>query len=410
VNFLSLFLTRGLGYLFPLITIPYLVRVLGPANFGIVAFAQALNIYFSFLVNYGFELTATKELSLCRDDRQRVETIYNQVRVARLFLTLCGFLILLLLLYTVPKFKDNRVVFLFAFSRPLFVSFVQNWFFFGMERMKFIPLLNITNNILYAASVFIFIDSSADYIYVPLLVGLGTMVEGVGGLLIIRFRFGVRSSLPSLVGLLYRLKDGWRIFISLIASSVYRYSNTLIIGLLAAPEVVGYYAAAEKLLRAAWMLTVLPVSQALYPYMNRLFSESKEKALRLIRRVILLFGGATLALSVSILLLAVLIVAIILGSKYAQSVVVVRTLAFLPFLIAVSEMLGNQIMLPLNLRSAYSNIFVFANIVNITLAVLLVPHLQQFGASLALILTELFIPFAMLIYLRKKGVHTTPKG
>ena len=157
------------------------------------------------------------------------------------------------------------------------------------------------------------------------------------------------------------------------------------------------------------MLTVLPVSQALYPYMNRLFSESKEKALRFIRKVALLFGSAALALSVSILLLAVLIVAIILGDKYIQSVVVVRTLAFLPFLIALSEMLGNQIMLPLNFRSAYSNIFVFANIVNITLAILLVPHLQQFGASFALILTELFIPIAMLIYLRSRRVRIMPK-
>ncbi|MCX7703167.1 MAG: flippase [Planctomycetota bacterium] len=405
LNFLSLSFTRGFGYIFPLITVPYLVRVLGPVNFGGVAFVQALNVYFSFLVNYGFDLSATKEVAQNREDKEKVKEIYNSVRGARILLASIGFLIYFSIVWFIPQFRTDTPLFLGGFCIPLANSLVQTWFLLGIERMNFIPLLNSLGNIAYTAAVFLFIRESSHYVYALPLRALGYAVEGVGGMVVIRYRLGIHSLVPRWKGISRQLKEGWRLFLSVITSTSYRYSNTLILGFLAPMDVVGYYAAAEKMLHAAWMLVVLPVSQSVYPHVARLVKKSKRDALQFVRKLLFFFGGSTYLLSFSISLLAVPIVEIVLGSGYRESVVVVRTLAFLLFFIGMGDILGNQIMLPFNFVKAYSFIYVIANGVNITLSVFLVPYLRQFGASVAVVATEAFIPLAMYVYIRKKGIR-----
>jgi polysaccharide transporter, PST family len=201
---------------------------------------------------------------------------------------------------------------------------------------------------------------------------------------------------------MHELKEGWHLFISTAAISLYTTSNTFILGLLTNNVSVGYYSAAEKLVNSVLGL-LYPVSQAIYPYISRLVSDSKEGATIFIRKALILIGCGSFAASSGLFLFANLIVYFILGPHFSESVIVLRILAFLPFVIALSNVLGIQTMITFNMKKAFSNILISAGVINIVLAIILVPHFQHVGTAVGVMATETYVTAAMSFFLLKKG-------
>ena len=402
-NFLSLLFLQGANYIFPLITLPYLVRVLGPEKFGLIAFAQAFIGYFIILTDYGFNLSATKEISIYRDNKEKISKIFNSVIMIKLGFMTVSFLILSFLVLTIPKFKNDWLIYFFTFGMVLGNVLFPVWFFQGMERMKYITSLNITAKLIFTTSIFIFIRKMQDYIYVPLISSLGSIIVGVLSLWIVYKNFKVNFTLPDFKGIKYQLKEGWHIFISTVAISLYTTSNTFILGLFTNNTIVGYYSAAEKIIKASYGL-LTPVSQTAYPYISKLVTESKQKALNFIRKLAKLVGIGTFTLSSFLFIFATPIVNIVLGPQYQQSIVVLRILAFLPFIIGLSNILGIQTMLTFNLKKLFSRILISAGLLNVTLALILSPLYQHIGVSIAVLVTEMFVTLSMFFYLEKKGI------
>lgn len=402
-NFLSLLFLQGANYIFPLITLPYLVRVLGPEKFGLIAFAQAFIGYFIILTDYGFNLSATKEISIYRDNKEKISKIFNSVIIIKLGFMTVSFLILSFLVLTIPKFKNDWLIYFFTFGMVLGNVLFPVWFFQGMERMKYITSLNITAKLIFTTSIFIFIRKMQDYIYVPLISSLGSIIAGVLSLWIVYKNFKVNFTLPDFKGIKYQLKEGWHIFISTVAISLYTTSNTFILGLFTNNTIVGYYSAAEKIIKASYGL-LTPVSQTAYPYISKLVTESKQKALNFIRKLAKLVGIGTFTLSSFLFIFATPIVNIVLGPQYQQSIVVLRILAFLPFIIGLSNILGIQTMLTFNLKRTFSRILISAGLLNVTLALILSPLYQHIGVSIAVLVTEMFVTLSMFFYLEKKGI------
>jgi len=150
---------------------------------------------------------------------------------------------------------------------------------------------------------------------------------------------------------------------------------------------VGYYSAAERLISAVVGL-LGPFSQAVYPRFSRLARESRAQALLWGQRMLAFTGGGTLLLSVLVLTGAPLIVRIALGPKYAPSAPVLAIMAPLPVLIAVSNVLGVQIMFPFGHEKKVLAIVVAAGLVNLILAVLLAPRWQAPGMAVAVLTSE----------------------
>ena len=407
-NFLSLSALQAVNYLLPLITLPYLVRVLGPEKFGLVTFAQAFIMYFVILTDYGFNLSATREVSINREKEGRVAEIFSSVMVVKFLLGTLSLLFLILILIFIPKFRDDWLVYVFTSGIILGNILFPVWFFQGMERMKYITILNIVAKVIFTACIFIFIRKTEDYLYVPLINSMGFLVAGGLSLRIVSKNFGIKFILPSFEAIKHQLKEGWHIFISTAAISLYTISNTFILGLFTNNTIVGYYSAAEKIVRAVQGL-LTPVSQTIYPYISKLASESKERALNFIRRLVKLVGAGTFILSLLLFILAAPIVNIVLGKQYQPSIIVLQILAFLPFIIGLSNIFGIQTMLTFNLKRAFSKILISAGLLNITLALILAPLYQHIGVSIAVLTTEIFVTLSMFIYLKKRGIKIFEK-
>ncbi len=400
-NFLSLSFLQIMDYVLPIITLPYLVRVLGPEKYGLIAFAKAFIQYFVILTDYGFNLSATREISIYRENKNKISEIFSSVMSIKFCFMLISFIILIGLILSIPKIKSHWLIYIFTFGSVLGQSLFPIWFFQGMEKMKYITLSNIVSKIIFTVSIFIFVKKIQDYIYVPLITSLGFLVTGIIGLWIIYKNFEIKFIVPNFKQISYQLKEGWYVFISTMSITLYTNSNTFILGLFTNNAVVGYYVAAEKIITVIQRI-LHPFSQTIYPYISKLVVQSKQKALNFTKKILIFIGIISFAISLFILIFARPIINIILGRQFQQSIIVLQILSFLPFIISLSNILGIQIMLTFNFKKAFSRILISAGIINIILALLLTPCYKYIGISISVLVTEIFVTASMFFYLYHK--------
>lgn len=400
-NFLSLSTVQVANYILPLITVPYMVRVLGPEKFGLIAFSQAFISYFSLLTDYGFNLSATREVSIYRDNTEKVSDIFSSVVFIKTIIMSICFILLCIFVFTITKFREEWLLYLITFGQVFGAVLFPAWFLKGVERMKEIALLNLLTKAIFTLAIFIFIRSKSDYLMLPLINSISSIIAGLLGLWIILYRIGIKVRWPHLEEIKHQLKDGWHVFVSTIAISLYTTSNTFILGIFTNNTItVGYYSAGEKIIRAALNL-LGPLSQTIYPHISKLASESREAALNFLRNLIKLVGGITFVLSVLILFLSPLISNIVLGHQYRESIPVIRILSFLPFIVGLSNIFGIQIMLNFGMKRLFTRILVVASMINIILAIVLVKPLQHIGISYSFLITEIFITSFMAYSLQR---------
>ncbi|AEE14483.1 polysaccharide biosynthesis protein [Thermodesulfobium narugense DSM 14796] len=399
-NFFSLSILQVANYLFPLITLPYLVRVLGPSHYGLVAFAQAFIGYFQILTNYGFNLSATREISINRESSQKVSEIFSSVITIQILLAILSFMIMALVVLSFAKFRDDLLLYIFTFGMVVGNVLFPVWFFQGIERMKYITLLSVLARLIFTIAIFVFIHEESDYIYVPLINSIGMVLSGTVGLWLIFNRFDVKFIMPDIESIKYHLNEGWHIFISTVAISLYTISNTFILGLFASSEIVGYYSAAEKIIRAVQGL-MNPIFQASYPYISKLSLNSKELTIVFIKKLLILFGITSFLFSLINFIFSNIIITLIFGKDYQNSISVFRILSFLPFIITLGTILGTLTMVNFGYKKIFTQIIMIGSIINIFLSLILVPIFKDVGTAYSVVITEIFITLADFIYLFK---------
>lgn len=395
---------QAANYLLPLITLPYLVRVLGPSDYGLVAFAQAFIGYFGIFTDYGFNLTATREIAIGRDDMDKVSRVFFSVLAVKIIFLLVSLCIISAVIFISGRFSGQAELCYFTFGTVIGQAMFPVWFFQGMEKMRYITVLNLLSRFIYTVCIFVFIRKASDYIYVPLVISSGQIIAAVIALRVVFARFDIRFYMPKAGDIARQLSEGFHVFISNAAISLYTTSSVFILGLFAAPMVVGYYAAAEKIVRALQNL-LSPAFTTIYPYISRLAAESKERAIKFIRKSALIIGIFYFAVSVGTFVFARYAVALLLGSGYGSSVVILRILAFLPFIIGMSNIFGLQTMLPFNYKKQFSAIYIAAGLLNIIFAFTLVLMYNAVGISVAVLLSESFVAVSMFLFLRRKGIR-----
>jgi len=392
-NFFSLSVLQGANYLLPLITLPYLVRVLGPEKFGLIAFAQAFIQYFVILADYGFNLSATREISIHRESKQKVSEIFCSVMAIKLALAVLSFVTLCAVVFSFGKFRGDRQIYFLTFGTVVGQVLFPVWFFQGMERMKHIALLNISSKLLFTILIFIVIRKSSDYIYVPLINSCGFILAGVLGQIFALRNFGIRPHLPTINCLWSHLKNSTQFFLSRASVSIYTSSNAFFLGLFTNNAMVGYYSAAEKLY-IAFQGIYQPLTNTIYPYM------AKYGNIPLYKKI---FNSSLLLNSISCILLFVFskhLVMLLFGSNFQQSVIVLRIFSAALFVVVPSMLLGYPFLAALGFAEYANGSVIAGSLIHLAaLATVSQLYINAWLVAALVVLTE-----SVVLILRMYGV------
>ena len=408
-NFSSLTALQISQYIFPIVTFPYLVRVLGPDGYGLVSFANAFIGYFTVLTDYGFNLSATKDISLNRNNQKKIEEIFYSVLGVKLLLLLISILILIPVVLFFSKFNDNAMIYIVSFFAVFGTAIFPIWFFQGIEEMGYISWISIIVKILWVVSIFLFVKSKDDIIILVWLNSLSSIITGVIGLWVSKIRFKLKLFIPSIEQIKFQLEDSWHYFLSNVSVSLYTISNIFILGLFTNDTIVGYFSAADKIRYAVQNMTST-AGRTIFPHLSTEFSKSRKAGFSFVRKYVKSMGSFILLLSILLFIFSEQIVLLVLGPEYLKSVTILKILSFLPFIIFVSNVAGIQTMVNLGYKKEFAKIIIIAGVLNIILSFIIVPYYLEIGSSIAVLVTELVVTFHMIVFLRKKNIHIFKKA
>ena len=402
-NIFLLTILKGLHYLLAFITFPYLTRVLQVEMFGAVVFAQGVVNYFTLFTDYGFNLLGPKEIAQ-NDDVTRRGKVFANIFFAKILLLVIATIVFVISVFILAKYF-NADIWLYA---AVYLTVIGNvifpvWFFQGVQQMRYITIVNVIARLFSIVGIFYFVKEPQDYLLAALFQAIVPLIAGVCSWIILIKNFPEVLCLPKLKNIKNTLIDGWSIFISTVAINLYTASNIVFLGIFTNPVTVGYFSGAQKIIDNVKQL-LGPISQAIYPYINKLVKESPQDVKPFLRKVILVLCGGNLLLSVFIFIFAEPIVDILLGSGYEESVLLLRIMAFLPFIIALSNMFGIQIMLPFGMQSTFSKILICAAILNTCMVIPLILLYQDIGVSMSIVITECFVTVVMFYVLKKNKI------
>lgn len=403
-NFFSLSLLQVVNYTLPLVTLPYLVRVLGYERFGLLAFSTATVSYFQIFTEYGFNLSATKEISIHRNDQEKLSEIFSSVMTIKVLFTFLSLSILAFLIITFDLFRGQWLVYLLTFGVVVGQTFLPVWFFQGLEKMKYITFFNIVAKLIFALAIFIFVKTQQDYYWVPLLTSVGYLLVAMWSLFIVVTKFNVVLKIPSRSIIIYHLQSGWYIFVSNIAVSLYTMTTTVILGLITNNIIVGYYSVADRLITAIKGVNG-PVAQALYPFINRKVLISKEDTLLFLKKLLVGVGLIMGIVSLFIFVFSKELIDFLFGSASFNSVVVLRILSLVPFLVAMDTILGTLTMLVFNRNKQYSYIIISAGFLNLFVSCFLIKYWEHVGAAISVLIVEVYITFRLFLYVQRNNLN-----
>lgn len=268
VNTISLAIIQILNYVLPFITLPYLSRVLDVDRLGLVFFAQVFMDYFFRLAMFGFDFSGVRSIAINRDDKEKTNLIFNSILCVQLIFLIISFIILSVLIILVPKFRADAIVYYFTFLSVIGNIFIFTWFYQGMERMKFITILNIITKIIGLLLIFLFIKNNNDYYLVPLFNSLGALVAGIISLIFIKKVFKIKFFIPNKEDIINTIKYSSQFFLTKVAIALYRQTNAFVLGLAVSTSAVAYYTSADKIFWAIFALYNTFIN-ALFPYMSK---------------------------------------------------------------------------------------------------------------------------------------------
>ena len=264
-NYVALLFIQGTNFILPLIIFPYLVRTLGLEKYGLVMVAQSVAVFLTIIVDFGFNISATREVANLKNDKEKLSQFYWNVFSIKLVLIIITFILLLGLIICVDKFSVDPLIYLFSFGLVLGQAIFPTWFFQGIEKMQIITIVNVAAKLFFTISLFFVVLSPADYRYVPIFNGLGFVISGLFGFVFslqyVKFIFPKLSQVKEII------ENSSSLFFSNFAVSLYTSSNTLILGFFAGDSMAGVYASMEKLILAIKSM-YSPLYQAIFPNLS----------------------------------------------------------------------------------------------------------------------------------------------
>ncbi len=385
-----------MGLIFPLVTFPYVSRVLEPDGVGKVNFAHSIISYFSMIAALGINTYGVREAARLRNDKIKLTKFVKEILTINIISTLVAYCLLGFALICIPKFSDYRLLLVVCSGSILFATIGIDWLYTALEEFSYITIRSILFQMISIVLMFIFVRQKEDYL---IYAGIG-VVSSVGSNIcnfihartFILFKEKIKKQIKK------HMKPIFTLFAMSIAISIYTALDTTMLGFISGDEQVGFYTAATRINKivvsviTAAVAVILPrLSYYLSQNDRSNFNELIEKALK----IVILFS---LPCAVGLCLVAKPVVLLFSGLQYEPAIVVMQVMNPIIIAISLSGFIGIQVFMPMGKERVTLLTVIVGAIVNFSLNMVLIPKYGALGAGIATVFAECIVTIVQLIY------------
>ena len=385
-NVIALYGLQIATFVMPLVTLPYVARVLRPASFGLVVYTQGLAFVLLLCIDWGFGFTAVREVAAARDDPAALAEIVARVRGAQLVLSAASAPVAILALLAVPKASSHPDFLVLAWIAAVTSGLAPSWYFVGIERMRLSSAISVGFRALGAGLTFLLVKGPGDgWIVMAIFAG-----SSAASLLALDYRMyrRVRFRVPRLRTSLGALKGATTLFVCTVAASLYTSFNVVLLGFFAPTAAIAHFSAAEKLVRVS--LQVLgPIGTAVYPRLAALQARREhERARQLLTVAGVAAAGGGLVLAGALALFAPLVIRILYGGAFVHASVPILRVFVLVIPLGILGVTCGSWLMTLHMDRRAMVIVLRAGILNVVLACVLTPLLGPIGMAWSVVCAE----------------------
>ncbi len=313
-------LSQAANYLLPLVTLPYITRIVGPANYGLIEFATVTTLFFSALVSYGFTFTGTRKVAELKEAYPRIARVYSVVLQSRIYLLVLSAVLFSFLLIAVPQYNTELRLMLFAFPFVVGWALTPDFLFQGRQDLGVIALVNTSIKIIGAILIFSILKEKGDY---PLVLAINSITQ-LGAAILSLFYAHRRYPWLQFQWQSNRLvkaylRSGFYIFVSHFFTRVYTFGSILFLGFLLPQRELGLFAAAMKLIVVGQSFLFTPLGNSLYPFLAAKVKEARSSFLKERRRFQYYLLGVSGFATVLVVLTADFWVRLFFGKDYMEA-------------------------------------------------------------------------------------------
>lgn len=404
-NILSSFAAQILSLAIPLVTVPYLVRVLGVEKFGLVVFAQAVVQYVVLVTDYGLLYVAPREIARNRESVQWINRYLGVVYGAKALLFVLCLVVFTCVLFLVPSLRSEVPLFLFTFMGVIGTNLLSEFLFTGFEKIQRFAIVLTFVRVLSLGGLLLFIHEAQDYVFVPLVYALVQIVIGSIALTIEMHEEHLKPKRPSFEEIRTFLIEGFAVFRSWVAISLYTTSTVVLLGAFTSPFVVGLYGGVERIARAVTGLFNTAV-QSVLPKLSAMRERDRHSADQLLQRAGRGFLFVAMLCTAVMFSFAEPIVLALLGDSFHSSVPTFRLFSFLPLITAGVMIYANLYLIGYGHDRTWSRITFRSSALGLLVTVVAVGYYdgRHDGMALSVLLTELCVfASAWAVYLKERN-------
>lgn len=384
---------------FPLITAPYVSRVLEPDGVGLFNFANTYAGYFALVAVLGIPTYGVREVSKSRDDKGALTNLISQLISIAVITTLIVSIIYLITIALIGQLNENYIIFLLAGFVIYLAPFKINWYYQGIEDFGSITKVSLVVRTLSVICLFIFVRDKEDLVVYVILSVLGGVMADLWNY-IKMCRLGVKPHL-TFSGLKQHLNPLLILFASTIAISIYTILDSLMLGFMTNYEEVGYYANAMHISRviisAVTSLSLVAVPRVSY-YMK---SKDYEKVNQLMNKSFSVVSFLAFPVAIGMLCISPTFVPLFFGEKFVGSVIPLMILSILVIAVGLNNLTGIQILIGMGLDKLFLYSVLVGTVSNVLLNCVLIPSFGAKGASISSVIAEILILVMTVILVYK---------
>lgn len=230
-NFSYITLLQIFVLISPLITYPYLIRTIGKELYGYILTAQIIASYATIIIRFGFDSVSSRHISINRDSKEKLQQTLSSILFVRTLLWLICLIFYCAVILIVPPYREHLLMFVLSYGMTFQILLFPQFFFQGIEKMKFITIVNVLIQLIFITLTFIVIKEKNDYIFVPVLYSIGYLVGGVVSLIIINNKYKIKFTRPSIENIKYHIKDASPLFLTDAVCTIKDKLNYILLGI-----------------------------------------------------------------------------------------------------------------------------------------------------------------------------------